>query len=107
MPKSSQTYHLGLFTFAMITVFKNRERLFKANGYHSKVKKMLFSVAGGLGIITILFMEFVTFFNPENASPGFEIYYAAGMISGIIVIISIPLLTYAIRNPEWKIKDQT
>ncbi|MCK4270288.1 MAG: amino acid permease [Methanogenium sp.] len=99
--------YLIAYLILMLSAFKNREMLFKANRYHSKVKKMLFSVAGGLGIITILFMEFVTFFNPENASPGFEIYYAAGMISGMIVIISIQLLTYAIRKPEWKMKDQT
>ncbi|UUX92597.1 APC family permease [Methanoplanus endosymbiosus] len=96
--------YLIAYLILMLSAFKSRKRLFEANGYRTMAKKAIFSVMGILGIVTVLFMEFVTFYDPETA-PGYELIYAAGMTFGMIVIISVPLITYAIRKPEWKSKD--
>jgi amino acid transporter len=96
---------LAAYLILMASAIKSRKRLFEANNYHTRAKKVLFGIAAILGIITILFMEIVTFFNPDNISSGYELIYAASMISGMIVIISVPLLIYSVRKPEWKGED--
>ena len=97
--------YLMAYLILMISAFKVRKRLFEANNYRTTAKKVIFGIAGILGIVTILFMEIVTLFDPENLSPGYELIYAASMISGMVVIFSVPLLIYYIRKPEWKRED--
>ncbi|EHQ36117.1 amino acid permease [Methanoplanus limicola] len=97
--------YLAAYLILMASAIMSRKRLFEANNYHTRAKKVLFGIAVILGIITILFMETVTFFNPENISSGYELIYAASMFSGMIVIISVPLLIYSVRKPEWKVED--
>ncbi|MBN2733255.1 MAG: amino acid permease [Methanomicrobiaceae archaeon] len=94
--------YLVAYLILILSAFKIRDRLFESNGYSSVKKKVLFFIAGAVGIITIIFIELVTFMEPDNISPGQEYLYAAGMLTGMIVIISIPLLFSRFKKPEWK-----
>ena len=94
--------YLVAYLILLLSAFKIKDRLFEANGYSSVKKKVLFGIAGAVGIITIIFIELVTFMEPDNVSAGQEYLYAAGMLLGMIVIISIPLLFSKFKKPEWK-----
>ena len=94
--------YLVAYLILIFAAFKLRNRLFKDNGYESLKKKVLFGIAGTVGIVTIISIELVTFLEPGNIGPGQEYLYTAGMIFGMSVIIAIPLLLSRFKKPEWK-----
>lgn len=94
--------YLVAYLILLLSAFKIKDRLFEANGYSSVKKKVMSGIAGAVGIITIIFIELVTFLKPDNISPGQEYLYAAGMLLGMIVIIAVPLLLSRFKKPEWK-----
>ena len=60
-------------------------------------------IASLVGIISSLFVFFVSFFPPEQIVIGNLFHYELILIIGIVVIIAIPLLIYAWRKPHWKL----
>lgn len=94
--------YLVAYLILILSAIRQRDKLFSANGYHSILVKGIFWVISGIGIVTILGIEMITFLSPNGDSTTSNPIYIAGMAFLMMIIISIPLITYALRKPEWK-----
>ncbi len=59
-------------------------------------------IVGGLGFLTMLFVIIISFFPPANLKIGSPTFYVLFMLVGLIVFVSLPIIIYARRKPEWK-----
>ncbi|MDP8286582.1 MAG: amino acid permease [Candidatus Electryonea clarkiae] len=59
-------------------------------------------IVGGLGFLAMLFVIFISFFPPSNLKIGSPIFYVLFMVLGLLIFVSLPIIIYARRKPEWK-----
>jgi len=59
-------------------------------------------IVGGLGFLAMLFVILISFFPPSNLKIGSPIFYVLFMVLGLLIFVSLPIIIYARRKPEWK-----
>ena len=60
-------------------------------------------LVGGFGFVMMVILMIIAMLPPSQISEGGG--YVAFMIIGTIVVAVIPLIIYAFRKPEWKLKE--
>lgn len=64
-------------------------------------------IAGGLGFLTMLFVIIISFFPPANLKIGSPTFYVLFMVLGLLIFVTLPIIIYARRKPEWKATTTT
>ena len=62
-------------------------------------------IVGGFGILAMAFLFILSLLPPSQISEGSS--FVMFMIIGTLGVVAIPLIIYAFRKPEWKLKDGT
>jgi len=59
-------------------------------------------IVGGLGFLAMLFVILISFFPPANLKIGSPVFYVLFMVLGLLIFVTLPIIIYARRKPEWK-----
>ncbi len=59
-------------------------------------------IVGGLGFLTMFFVILISFFPPVNLKIGSPTFYVLFMVLGLLIFVTLPIIIYARRKPEWK-----
>ena len=59
-------------------------------------------IVGGLGFLTMFFVILISFFPPSNLKIGSPTFYVLFMVLGLLIFVTLPIIIYARRKPEWK-----
>ncbi len=59
-------------------------------------------VIAGLGFLAMLFVIVISFFPPANLQIGSPLFYVLFIAFGLLIFLTLPLLIYARKKPEWK-----
>jgi len=59
-------------------------------------------IVGGLGFLAMFFVIVISFFPPANLKIGSPIFYVLFMVLGLPIFVSLPIIIYARRKPDWK-----
>jgi len=59
-------------------------------------------IVGGIGFLAMLFVILISFFPPSNLKIGSPTFYVLFMVLGLLIFVSLPIIIYARRKPEWK-----
>lgn len=59
-------------------------------------------IAGGVGVLTMLFVILISMVPPANLKVGGPAFYTAFQLLGLLIFLIIPIIIYARRKPSWK-----
>ena len=59
-------------------------------------------IVGGLGFLAMFFVIIISFFPPANLKIGSPTFYVLFMVLGLLIFVTLPIIIYARRKPEWK-----
>jgi len=59
-------------------------------------------IVGGLGFLTMLSVIIISFFPPANLKIASPTFYVLFMAVGLLLFVTLPIIIYARRKPDWK-----
>ena len=58
----------------------------------------------GIGLITVVCIFFIGFFPPSQFAIENIVFYEVFLVSGVVIMLVIPLLIHHLRKPSWIIQ---
>lgn len=62
-------------------------------------------IVGLVGLLTMVFVIVISFFPPTNLKIGSPTFYVLFMVGGLLIFLTIPIIIYACKKPEWKTNE--